>query len=159
MLKRLVAVINVMQPAYCNLVAQPVGNPLSKDRQSDDLTGGKRGQWPWMPGWFVCILLTKVIDHHVQCRQEGIHFYHCELLFGFVQAHFRGGYLLFQVLSNSHQTFKYVACWGLLFAATSSEQSLLHCHILLAVTRGGWRGTLRSALAPLMSEKMYSYSR
>ena len=53
--------------------------------------------------------LAKIIGHNVQCSQEGIQIHH--QLAPFLENWFdkltvRPGYLAFQVLSISHQTFK-----------------------------------------------------
>ncbi len=54
--------------------------------------------------------LAQIIDHNVECNQEGIHVYHCELLswkLTFAEFTLEHGYLLFHVFSLSHQAFKF----------------------------------------------------
>ncbi len=50
MMKRLVAVINGMQPAYCHLVAHPVGSDtllVNRLLQSDEDISRKRSESGW----------------------------------------------------------------------------------------------------------------
>jgi hypothetical protein len=48
-------------------------HPLSKQRQSYHFTARQRGCWAWMPRFTQVERLAKIIDHHVQYRDIGIH--------------------------------------------------------------------------------------
>jgi hypothetical protein len=84
-------------------------HPLAKERQGDHLTAVQGGLWSW--GMFALgnMRLAKIIGHDVQCCQEGIQIDHQRAPFltnWFVQLTVISGYLAFQLLSISHQTFK-----------------------------------------------------
>jgi hypothetical protein len=85
-------------------------HPLSKQCQGDHLTSIQRS---YRSGFLLPLSksrLAKIIHYDVQCRQERIQLYHQRapfLMNWFDKLTVRPGYLSFQVLSISHQTFNY----------------------------------------------------
>jgi len=83
--------------------------PLAKERQRDHLTALQGGHRSWGMLGLGKMQLAKIISHNVQCSQEGIQIDHqrAPLLGNWVdKLTVIAGYLLFQVLSISHQTFE-----------------------------------------------------
>jgi hypothetical protein len=84
-------------------------HPLAKERQGDHFTALQRRQRSWRSLLLRGSRLAKIINHDVQCSQEGIQIDHQRAPFltnWFDKLTVRPGYRSFQVLSISHQTFK-----------------------------------------------------
>jgi hypothetical protein len=84
-------------------------HPLSKHGQRNHLAALQASLRTRSVFLMRLLRLATIIDHHVQCSQEGIHLDHQLAPFQgiwFDQLTVRGGYLAFQLLSISHQAFK-----------------------------------------------------
>lgn len=87
-------------------------HPLTKECQGDHLASTQRrdrSRFAWLPRERS---LAKIIHHDVQCCQEGIQIDHQRAPFltnWFEKLTVRPGYRSFQVLSSSHQTFKFTS--------------------------------------------------
>src|SRR5258708_36028401 len=91
------------------LVRLPKLHPLSKQGQRDYLTPAQRCLRAWFWPLWLSFRLEKIVYHDVQCCYEGIQI---DLKLApfltnwFDKLTLRPGFLLYQVLSISHQTFK-----------------------------------------------------
>ncbi len=83
---------------------------MSKYRQGDHLTFSQRDRWSRPLLLSGKARLAIIIGHDVQCSQESIQINHQLAPFWFCldKLTVRAGYLSFQVLSISHQTFEQV---------------------------------------------------
>lgn len=108
-------------------------HPLPKERQGDHLTALQRGHRSWYMLPLRQARLAKIIDHNVQCCQEGIQINHQLAPFlwkSFDMLTVRPGYLSFQLLPISHQTFKMVGKRGKVIFSDISQDLLDHCQSL-----------------------------